>query len=113
MIRIPITNIANQSFTIVLDGNNYNISINSCANNGTLGTDIMAVDIIRNNTAIVLGQRAVPGYPLIPYQYLQNGNLTFITRNDNYPNWRLFGVNQFLIYASITELEAIANGQSV
>ena len=113
MINVPLNNIANQAFIIVLDNNNYNITIKSCRNSGVFGVGIMAVDIIRNDEVIVTGMRAVPGYPLIPYKYLQNGNLTFVTQNDMYPDWRLFGINQYLIYASKTELESILNGVSV
>jgi len=54
--------------------------------------------------------RAVSGFPLIPYSYLQNGNFTFITSNNEYPDWRQFGITQYLIYASKSELEEILNG---
>lgn len=113
MINIPLNNIANQSFNIVLDNNNYFFNIRFCRNSGALGVGIMAVDITRNDSIIETGFRAVPGYPLIPYKYLQNGNFTFVTQNDMYPDWRLFGINQFLIYASKEELENIKNDISI
>lgn len=117
MIQIPVTNIPNQSLNIVLDNNNYLIRIHACQDVSTKGTSIrilgqgiLAVDIIRNDEVIVSGSRAVCGYPLIPYKYLEDGNFIFTTENDQYPNWRLLGINQFLIYASQAELEAIRNG---
>lgn len=110
MIQIPIVNIPNQSLSINLDNNQYNINIHATQDNPDGSTGIMAVDISINNSIILSGMRAVAEFPLIPYQYLVNGNFTFITANDDYPDWRQFGISQYLIYASNSELEAIANG---
>lgn len=109
MITIPISNIPNQSLSIALDGNNYTIRLHACSDVLAVGVGIMAVDIARNTTAIVTGTRAVHGFPLIPYRYLEDGNFIITTNNDEYPNWRLFGINQFLVYASMTEIEEIRN----
>lgn len=113
MLNIPLNNIANQNFQIVLDNNQYDITLKSCRNSGAIGVEVMAITIIRNNEIIVSGFRCVPSYPLIPYKYLQEGNFVFLTQNDMYPDWRLFGVNQYLIYISPTELENIRNGISI
>lgn len=123
MINIPLQNIANQSLNIVLNNNNYIIRLHACEGSITtgavidrtaldsLGTSITAVDIIENNVTIVTGMRAVCGTPLLPYLYLQSdGNFIFVTNNDEYPNWRLFGINQYLIYATPTEIEELQNG---
>lgn len=108
MIVIPITNIPNQSLSIPLGDNNYQIRIHCCNDNIEIGTTIMAVDIYKNDEIVVLGIRAQPGYPLLPYPYMQkDGNFIFVTNNDEYPNWRLFGVNQYLIYVSRSELRDI------
>lgn len=104
MINIPLQAIPNQSFQVQLDGLNFSISIFSSNN-------IMAVDIVRDNIPIVTGQRAVVGTPLIPYGYLVDGNFVFTTMNEDYPDYTQFGVSQFLIYASQSELEAL-NGTS-
>lgn len=106
MIQIPLANIPNQSLSIMLDGNQYDIRVHSCRDNGEFGTGIMVFTIYRNNVVIVSGIRAVAGFPLIPSLYLEDGNFTVITENDEYPDWRQFGITQFLIYASPTELEA-------
>lgn len=101
MIQIPIAAIPNQSLSIQLDQNNFDIRIHDCGN-------IMAVDIAINNEVIVTGVRATGGFPLLEYSYLEdNGNLTIITENDEYPDWRRFGIDQFLIYATAAELEAL------
>lgn len=107
MIQIPITNIPNQSLSLRLSNSQYDIRIHSCKDNPELGTGIMAFDIVRNNIPIVTGMRAVPGFPLIPAQYLEDGNFIVLTMNDEYPAWRQFGITQQLVYASETELETI------
>lgn len=107
MIQIPLQNIANQSLNIVLDNNNYTIRLHACEDTNSLITGITAVDIVRNNVVIVSGMRAVCGTQLIPYQYLVDGNFIFVTQNDMYPNWNLFGITQFLIYASQAEIDEI------
>lgn len=105
MIQIPISAIPNQSLSIQLDQNNFDIRIHACGS-------IMAVDIAINNEVVVTGIRATGGYPLIMYPYLENGNLTIITENDEYPDYTRFGIDQFLIYASTEELEAFRASSS-
>ena len=101
MIQVPIQSIPNQSLSIQLDNNLYDLNIKEC--NG-----IMSVDIILNNSVILYGQRAVPGFPIIPYTYLQEtGNFIFITANDDYPYYSQFGTSQYLIYASNAEIAAL------
>lgn len=103
MIEIPISAIPNQSFSIRLDNSQYDIRIHTCNN-------IMAFDIVRDGVEIVTGARAVAGYPIIPYDYLENGNFVIITANDEYPNYVQFGITQFLIYASQAEIGALRAG---
>jgi len=110
MILIPIINIPNQSLTLQLDNNQYDLTIHATQDNPDGTTGIMAVDISINNEIIISGVRAVDLYPLIPYKYLVNGNFIFITQNFQYPDWRQFGVTQSLIYASNEELESIEDG---
>lgn len=110
MIQIPVVNIPNQTLSIQLDGNLYDISIHATQDNEDGTTGIMAVDISINNSLIISGVRAVSNFLLIPYQYLVNGNFGFVTSNDDYPDWRKFGISQYLVYISNDELEEIANG---
>ena len=120
MLQIPITNIPNQSLSIALDGNQYDINIQSTADNPDGSSGISAFDITINNVVIVTGVRAVAcsaftlngvstswGYFLIAFQYLENGNFAVVTNNQEYPDWRQFGLTQNLIYVSQAELEAI------
>lgn len=97
MQLITLQAIPNQSFNIQLDNALYKIAV-KC------GGAFMFVDIIRNGEPIVLGMRAVTGAFLIPYKYLEIGNFIFTTRNEEYPTYVQFGVNQYLFYFSQTEL---------
>lgn len=103
MLQIPIINIPNQSFTVQLDNNVWDFSIYDIQ-------DLVAVDVTLNGTQILTGERAMPSYPLIPYKYLESGNFVFLTDNDDYPDFHQFGITQYLIYASETELESIRAG---
>jgi hypothetical protein len=111
MIIIPIQAIPNQSLTIQLEDLNFFIRLRSCNTNPqVLGTAIVSISIAINETVIIDNQRMVPGWPLIGYQYLENGNFYILTENDDYPDYTQFGNTQYLIYASATELEALRNG---
>jgi hypothetical protein len=112
MIQIPLQNIANQSLSIQLDENQFDLNFHATQDNIDGSSGVTGVDIVMNNVVIVSGMRAVFGTFLIPYIYLENGNFAFVTQNDDYPDWRQFGITQFLIYASQSELETIyANAQ--
>lgn len=100
MLEIPITNLPNQSFSIQLDNQFYDISI-------YLTNNVMSLDLIRANEIIVTGARMVAGTPLINYFYLENGNFVLLTANEEYPDYTQFGITQFLVFASEAELEAI------
>lgn len=102
MIFVPISAIPNQSFSITLDGNQYDLAL-------YLTTNIMAMDVIRNNVPIVMGIRLVPYVGIIPYKYLEDGNFFFNTENGDYPSYDQFGVTQQLYYLSQAEIDAIRN----
>ena len=109
MIQIPIAAVPNQTLSITLDTNNYDISLYTTnRSNGDITlTGVMGMTIVRNNVPVITGQRVVSGYPVIPYRYLENGNFIFTTLNDDYPDYTQFGITQFLIYASAAELAAL------
>lgn len=103
MIEIPLAAIPNQSLSIRLGDSQYDIRIHACSN-------IVVVDIERDNVAIVTGSRAVAGYPIIPYDYLEDGNFVIVTANDEYPDYTQFGISQFLIYATQAEISSLRAG---
>jgi hypothetical protein len=103
MIQIPIDPVPNQSFNIQLDGINYELFLRD---QGAL----MSISILISNIPVILGARVIASFPLIPYQYLARGNFIFLTADDEYPFYDRFNIDQYLIYASQDELNAIRNG---
>lgn len=100
MIEIPLDNIPNQSFSITIDNNFYDIKIKE--SNG-----VMSLSMLRNNEIVQSSVRMVPGYFLIPYSYKESGNFFMITANDDYPYYDRFGIDQKLFYIPQTELNAL------
>lgn len=111
MLNIPISALPLQSFSIRLDDDFYDIVIRLCAASSRVApfyrAGVITMDIIRNQTPIVLGQRCVVGTPVIPYAYLATGNFMWVVDDNELLDYTKFGVNQFLIYASPIELEDI------
>lgn len=101
MFNIPLAAVPNQSLSVTLSSNQYDLRIHDC------GNGVMSIDLSINEVIILLGIRLIPNYPVIVSEYAQNGNFILQTANDEYPDYTRFGVDQFLIYANPTELEAI------
>lgn len=97
MLNIPLESLPNQKLSVQLDGDFYDLELNACNN-------IMSCNITRNNTVLQTGIRIVSGYPLLPYAYQEKGNFIFLTRDENYPDYLQFSVNQFLFYFSADEI---------
>jgi hypothetical protein len=100
---IPLDPIPNQSLSLTLDNNVYDIVVKQTST-------CISMSLSINGEVILSNQRIINGTPIIDYAYLQNGNFLLLTSNEELPDYTQFGVTQFLIYASQAELEAIANG---
>lgn len=103
MIQIQVQAIPNQTLTASLSGNFYQIALNQ-----TL--DALCATIYVNNILVISGVRIVAGAPIIPYQYLENGNFALLTMDDELPNYLQLGVTQSLVFASMIELATIRSG---
>lgn len=102
MRLIPIQATPNQSFSVQLDANRWDIVIKQASST-------MIVDLTLNDEVILRGSRVVAGTPLIPYKFLQGaGNFMLLTEDEQLPEWGRFGVDQQLIYGSFDELALIA-----
>lgn len=97
---IPLQAIPNQTFTIQLDNSLYVITIKFVIN-------IMTVTIIRDNVLIISNVRAIPEQKIIPYRYLEAGNFIITTENNEYPIYSQFGLTQYLVYLTQSELEEL------
>lgn len=102
-VVITLQAVPNQSLTIVLDGFVYDMEFK-------VVSDVMAVTIKRDNVNLISGSRFVAGSPLIPYQYLEQGNFIFVSEGSEIPFFTEFGVTQTLLYYTQSELEAIRSG---
>lgn len=100
MLQIPLATVPNQQFSLNLDNNAWDITIQET--NG-----VMSATILRNNVLIQSGIRIVAGLGLLPFPYEEDGNFVIITLNDDLPNYLQFEITQFLIYASQDELNAL------
>lgn len=107
MQLIPLIIEPNQSLNITLGGDNYNIKLNDVNNNDDEIDVLMTSTIQRNNVDIISGFRMLAGEPLIPFRYLENGNFVFFTNNDEFPDYRQFGITQFLYFFDEDELREI------
>lgn len=98
MRDIPLDPVPNQQVIVSLDGNRWQLTIKAARG-------VMCADILLNDQTLLQGQRIVAGTPLIPYRHLQGaGNFLLLTENDSLPDWRRFGTDQQLIYASAEEI---------
>lgn len=101
MELITLQAIPSQSVIITLDSNRYEIPIKDAGG-------FMVYGVIRNGLTILEnGNRIVNGSPLLPYKYMEAGNLALSVPDAELPNYEQFGLTQFLYYASQEELESI------
>lgn len=102
MQQIPLQQQPNQSFTVLLDGNQWDFTLK------TIGNSTVA-SLTLNGTDILDSAHAAAGAFIIPAQYLEQGagNFFFTTQSQQLPYYTQFGQTQFLIYISAAELAAL------
>ena len=97
MDLITIDAIPSQSFTVTLGGNNYEIKIYSIDGH-------MSYDLSINSVQIISGFKMVNDVPLLVYVHQEvSGNLLLQIAEDEIPDYKKFGLSQFLYY--LTEAE--------
>lgn len=97
---IPIAPIPNQTLSVVLENNFYQIQLQQVAG-------IVSATIVMNASTVISGQRCVGGSLIIPYLYLQSGNFFFQTANLDLPSYDQFNITQNLVYISIADIQQI------
>jgi hypothetical protein len=99
---INLSNVENQTFTIVLDGDLYSIAIYYVPGG-------MCCDLERNGVEILTGSRIMPNDYIIIFYGYQNtsGNFMLTTQNDDLADYNEFGITQTLIYLSFDEMKQI------
>lgn len=86
---VTLERVPNQSFSLTIAGRRFDVRLLD------LG-DRMAADITINGQPVVSAMRLVGGTPILPYRYLEAGNLIFVTDGAD-PDWRQFGLTQSLV----------------
>lgn len=100
MMQIPLQALPNQEFSLILDGNSWDISLKT--------TDgITSASLTLNGVDILDGAPVVAGAWIIQAAYQNSGNFFFVTHNFQLPAYTQFGVSQSLIYASQAEINAL------
>lgn len=100
MMNLPLTQVPNQSFSHILDGNSWNFLLKTVQ-------DMTVVSLTLNNVDILDSARAAAGAFIIPSKYQEAGNFFFVTQNFELPYYTQFSVTQSLIYISASELAAL------
>jgi hypothetical protein len=97
---IPLAAEANQEFTVRLSDHRFTLRIKEA--NGVMVADVTVDDVLRMSATRILA-----GEPIIPYDYLSEGNFILITDGDALPDYRQFGSTQSLVYLSAAEIAAL------
>lgn len=93
MIAVPLEALPNQSLTIRLNDDRYEIKLI------TISEGMMAISIIRNDVLLIQNQRIVPGVLLLPaYRAMGAGNFIFFTPDDSYPYYEEFNNGHVLYF---------------
>ena len=100
MQPLPIQALPNQSLTVILDNNRWDISLRAV--NGAV-----AASLTRNGVIIAQNTRVVAGMRILPYEYQEDGNFVVVTQNGQIVDYTQFNVTQSLIYVSQDELDAL------
>lgn len=100
MLMIPIDTVPNQSLSVPINGDRWEIALKTTGH-------IMCADVTLNGEVLIQGMRLVAGSPIIPYEYLSpNGNFWFLTENELAPYWDRFNVDQQLAWIDAGEFDA-------
>jgi hypothetical protein len=90
--------VPNQSFSVTINGVLWELAVK-------VARGTMLADVRRDGVVLVLGQRIVAGFPILPYRHLSHqGNFAILTRDGKLPWWEEFGRSQSLVYLEPTEV---------
>ena len=100
MLQIEIAPNPNQTFSVTLEGSVFDVTIKEA--NG-----VMVATVARDNVVLISNSRVLPFAPIIPYPYLEHGNLFVSTENEEIPYYTAFGNTQMLYYLSQDDMAEI------
>lgn len=102
-VIIPLNKTPNQSLSVNLDGYTFDIQIKAL-------DDVMAASVTVDDEVVVQNMRVLSGVPMIPFTYLEKGNLIFIadaSSQEEIPYYDSFGEAFTLMYFTQAELEEL------
>lgn len=95
---IELLPVPNQMFSATINGVLWELTIKAARRT-------MLADVKRDGIDLVLGQRIVAEFPILPYRYLSHaGNFAILTRDGELPWWEEFGRSQSLVYLEPSEV---------
>lgn len=99
-VRIPLQAVPNQSFSLVLDEQQYELRFKE------IGNAAMAVSVSLNGAVLLSNAHFCADAPLISYEYLEGsgGNFFFVSDNREIPYYTFFDVTQKLYYLTEAEM---------
>ena len=100
METVTLLPVPNQELNVRLDGRRFTLRIKEAAG-------VMVADVTVDGVTILQAVRIVAGTPLIPYRYLEAGNLLLLTDGGELPDYRQFNVTQSLVYLTAAEIAAL------
>lgn len=101
MYAIPLQNVPNQSFNIVLNDENYRLDVRTIQ-------DFTYISAWINDELLFYNQLCTPNNWVNPYNYVSvNGKLYFRCLDNEYPIYTQFGNTQQLLFLTPAEVEAL------
>lgn len=98
MQLIDLQKIPNQAFSITLNNTDYRIAVRTIQN-------LTFLTVWENGEILFYNQICVPNGFVNPYNYVSNnGKLYFRCLDDEYPNYKNFGVTQWLYFLTKEEV---------
>lgn len=95
---IPLSNIPNQTFTVILNNSLYRIALRTIQ-------EFTFVSVWTNDEVLFYNQLCTPNNYINPYNYLSaNGKFYFRCLDNNYPNYKNFNGSQQLLFLSPEEV---------
>lgn len=99
MQLIDLQNVPNQAFSITLNNVNYRFAVRTIQ-------DLTFISVWRNDEVLFYNQICVPNGFIDPYNYVSdNGKIFFRCLDEEYPNYKRFGITQWLYYMTKEEVE--------
>ena len=97
MMQVPLQAIPNQQFQLMVDGNAWDLTVKSIGG-------VITVSFLLNSVDLYDSARAVAGSFIIPSIYEESGNFIFVTQQEQIPDYTQFGITQYLIYCSPSDM---------